>query len=200
MLNFIQVRENARNGKSMNNQLPGLKHQVISENIILLVDTREKKTRYVGLICQIPFGYGYMLCPWVRKRLHFTLTNPNNPRVKIPFPRHFKTTSRAWNWCKHQATGWKIPSRYTIFNPLIKILGVHGAGIYAFFQESKLHLAMTQFIIAILSFLYPTSSINAAIATKATAAFMLIFGIINLLILIHDRKSGQRGGNRSHDY
>lgn len=184
----------------MNNQLLGLTHKVVSENMILLIDTREKKIRYVGLICQIPFGYGYMLCPWVRKRLHFRLANPTNPRVKIPFPRHFKTTSRAWNWCKHQATGWRVPSSYTIFNPLIKILGVHGASIYAFFQESKLHLAMTQFIIAILSFLYPVGNIIAAIATKTTAAITLILGIINLLILIHDRKSGQRGGNRKDIY
>ena len=184
----------------MNDQLPGLTYKVISENMILLLDTREKKTRYVGLICQIPFGYGYMLCPWVRKRLHFQLKNPTNPRATIPFPRHFKTTARAWNWCKNQATGWNIPTRYTIFNPLIRILGFHGASIYAFFQESKLHLALTQFIIAILTFLYPASTIITAIALKTTAAFMLIFGVVNLLILTHDRKSGQRGGNRKEKY
>ena len=184
-----------------NKTIPGLTYKRVSEDMVLLIDMREPKERYVGLICQIPFRKGYMLCPWVRKRLHFdlSLSDPKHPKKTIPFPRQFRNTERALNWCMRWVDGWKVKPRYTIFNPLIKLLGLHGQAMYVFCQESKLHLAFTQFVIAILAFFYPTSNIAASIAIKATAVLLCLFGILNLIICVHDRKIGIRGGNKK-DY
>ena len=143
----------------MKDQLPGLTHKVISEHVILVLNIRERKTRYVGLICQIPFSYGYMLCPFVRKRLHF------NINVKI-FPRHFRTTERAWNWCSKWASGWKPKPRYTIFNPLIGWLGVYGQVLYTIATDTKLHLSITQLVMSLICVLLGVSSNRTSVELK----------------------------------
>ena len=73
--------------RNITSQLPGLARHIVSDDLSIVLDMRKEKTRYVGLICNIPFGYGYMLCPFVRKRISFDIP------IGI-FPKRFKSTNR----------------------------------------------------------------------------------------------------------
>lgn len=174
----------------MSNTLPGLAHQIVSKDIFIVLDIREMKTRYVGLICQVPFGYGYYVCPFVRKGLHFDIP-------MTIFPKYFRNTNRAWNWVQQHASGWKDRRRYTIFNFLIAWLGIYGQVLYVIFSNTKMHVATTQLLVAPFLAFYPTTNIIATITAKVIAAIVFLFGIINFLVFLHERKAGKAGGNRN---
>lgn len=68
--------------------LPELSHHKLPDTIYLVLDTRDPiRIRYVDLVCQIPFGTGFVLCPWVRKELDFD--------TKWRTPKSFRTAERA---------------------------------------------------------------------------------------------------------
>lgn len=168
----------------------GLHRMVLSKDLTVVLDMREEKTRYVGLICQIPFARGFMICPFIRKGLSFDMH-------KNIFPTHFKNTNKAWNWVKQHAKNWRHDRKYTIFNPLILYLGTWGQIFYVVFSEARLHLASTQLLLSpLLMFAVQSQNIIATIAIKTVAAIVGILGIINLTLLLHDRKSNKKGGNR----
>lgn len=80
-------------------RLPGLSHHKLSDSVYVVLDLRDPIwIRYVGLVHQIPFGRGFMLCPFVRSGLHFD----TNSRI----PKAFKTAERAVNWMQERAHAW----------------------------------------------------------------------------------------------
>lgn len=175
-----------------NNKAPyGLTYKAITDRTFLVIDMRDNKERYVGLICNVPFGYGFMLCPFVRKGLRWNIDLKS-------MPRYFRGSRKACNWMMKHAVGWNTKRKYTRWNFLIKWLAIYGVILYSFLRDNRFHTGIISMVISLLLMFYPTSSKIATIAINTTAAIILILGIINLSLLIHDRKSGLEGGNRTN--
>ena len=163
-------------------KLAGLTYKKIGKAYVVL-DMRHQPGKYVGVITPIPFSKMWKFCPFLRKGLKYQYT----PGL---FPTKFRTAERAWNWVEKHAYAWNSKRKYTMFNGLMPCKA-HIPRIYSLFSEFRFHSLILKVMLGILFALgIDPAEMKAITITKiGCAAFLGIFAIIDLGMLINERRS-----------
>ena len=163
--------------------LKGLTYQDRGD-IRIIINMAQKKSRYVGLIMPVPFGRGYIFCPWLWSGIDYSAAPWTKPSI-------FKSKESALKWINNWAI-WNPKRRYTLFNGLIAWVA-YFPHLYYFLKHWRTHSLFLKVMLVVIFMVIHKRVGDTSIEAVAIVCLIVtcISAIVDGVIYLNEMLSGR---------